>query len=58
MTRRVLGRTDVIVLPRLVNLLHDDLARREIGKLLANDAARQCLVNKLIPRLVELRSAA
>jgi cellulose synthase/poly-beta-1,6-N-acetylglucosamine synthase-like glycosyltransferase/peptidoglycan/xylan/chitin deacetylase (PgdA/CDA1 family)/spore germination protein YaaH len=54
-TRRVLGRTDVIVLPRLVNLLHDTWRGAEIGKFLANAAARRCLINKLIPRLVDLK---
>jgi cellulose synthase/poly-beta-1,6-N-acetylglucosamine synthase-like glycosyltransferase/peptidoglycan/xylan/chitin deacetylase (PgdA/CDA1 family)/spore germination protein YaaH len=54
-TRRVLGRTDVIVLPRLVNLFHDKWRGPEIAKFLADDAARACLEKKLIPRLVELK---
>jgi cellulose synthase/poly-beta-1,6-N-acetylglucosamine synthase-like glycosyltransferase/peptidoglycan/xylan/chitin deacetylase (PgdA/CDA1 family)/spore germination protein YaaH len=55
-TRRVLGRTDVIVLPRLANLFNDKWRGPEIAKFLANDSARECLEQKLIPRLVALKA--
>ena len=54
-TMRVLGRTDVIVLPRVVNLFQDKWRGREIGKFLADDAARECVTKKLIARLVALK---
>ncbi|HEX7480645.1 MAG TPA: glycosyltransferase [Polyangiales bacterium] len=55
-TRRVLGRTDVIVLPRLANLFNDKWRGPQIAKFLANDSARECLEQKLIPRLVALKA--
>jgi peptidoglycan-N-acetylglucosamine deacetylase len=54
-TRRVLGRTSVIVLPRVANLLKDSWRGTEIGQFLANDAARSCLIKKLVPRLAALK---
>ena len=54
-TARVLGRTGVIMLPRVANLLKDTWRGQEIGQFLANDAARACLIKKLIPRLVALK---
>ncbi|HET8932491.1 MAG TPA: glycosyltransferase, partial [Polyangiales bacterium] len=54
-TARVLGRTSVIVLPRVVNLLQDKWRGNEIGQVLSNSATRACLIKKLIPRLVALK---
>ncbi|HTM46324.1 MAG TPA: glycosyltransferase [Polyangiaceae bacterium] len=53
-TRRVLGRTDVIVLPRLANLAGDVWHGEDTSKFLATDSARACLVKKLGARLSEL----
>ncbi len=50
-THRVLGRSDVIVLPRLANLAGDQWRGAETSRFLANDAARECLVKKLTSRL-------
>ena len=57
MTRRVLGRADVLVLPRLANLAGDTWRGAETSKFLADDKARQCLVNKLARRLSEIGAA-
>jgi cellulose synthase/poly-beta-1,6-N-acetylglucosamine synthase-like glycosyltransferase/peptidoglycan/xylan/chitin deacetylase (PgdA/CDA1 family)/spore germination protein YaaH len=51
-TRRVLSRSDVIVLPRLANLAHDKWRGPETSKFLADDAARACLIKALVPKLV------
>jgi cellulose synthase/poly-beta-1,6-N-acetylglucosamine synthase-like glycosyltransferase/peptidoglycan/xylan/chitin deacetylase (PgdA/CDA1 family)/spore germination protein YaaH len=51
-TRRVLGRTDVIVLPRLANNPGDVFHGPETSKFLADDAARACLIKALVPKLV------
>jgi cellulose synthase/poly-beta-1,6-N-acetylglucosamine synthase-like glycosyltransferase/peptidoglycan/xylan/chitin deacetylase (PgdA/CDA1 family)/spore germination protein YaaH len=53
-TRRVLHRSDVIVLPRLANLATDRWRGAETSKFLADDAARACLVKKLVGRLAEI----
>jgi peptidoglycan-N-acetylglucosamine deacetylase len=55
-TRRVLGRTSVIVLPRVANLLGDKWRGQEIGQLLADRTQRACIIKKLIPRLVALKA--
>lgn len=50
--RRVLSRSDVIVLPRLANLFKDEWRGKETSAFLQNDAARACLVKRLVDRLV------
>jgi peptidoglycan-N-acetylglucosamine deacetylase len=51
-TRRVLSRSDVIVLPRLANLSNDEWRGKETSAFLENDATRACLVKRLVDRLV------
>ncbi len=53
-TRRVLGRSDTIVLPRLANLAGDEWRGAETSRFLKNDAARACVIKKLVARLVDL----
>lgn len=53
-SQRVLGRSDVIVLPRLANNPGDVFQGPETSKFLADAAARACLIKALIPRLVAL----
>jgi cellulose synthase/poly-beta-1,6-N-acetylglucosamine synthase-like glycosyltransferase/peptidoglycan/xylan/chitin deacetylase (PgdA/CDA1 family)/spore germination protein YaaH len=53
-TRRVLSRSDVIVLPRLANLKDDQWRGKETSEFLATDAARTCLVKRLVDRLVAI----
>ena len=56
-TRRVLGRSDVLVLPRLANLSGDVWRGAQTSQLLANDKARQCLVKKVADRLAAIGAA-
>jgi peptidoglycan-N-acetylglucosamine deacetylase len=51
-SRRVLGRSDVIVLPRLANNPGDVFRGPETSKFLADDAARACLIKQLVPKLL------
>jgi cellulose synthase/poly-beta-1,6-N-acetylglucosamine synthase-like glycosyltransferase/peptidoglycan/xylan/chitin deacetylase (PgdA/CDA1 family)/spore germination protein YaaH len=53
-TRRVLGRSDAVVLPRLANLSGNVWRGAETSRLLANDSARACLVKKLVNRLSQI----
>jgi cellulose synthase/poly-beta-1,6-N-acetylglucosamine synthase-like glycosyltransferase/peptidoglycan/xylan/chitin deacetylase (PgdA/CDA1 family)/spore germination protein YaaH len=53
-TRRVLGRSDAVVLPRLANLSGDLWRGAETSRFLADDAARACLAKKLVKRLSAL----
>lgn len=55
-TRRVLGRADVIVLPRLANLFDDRWRGAETSQFLASDSARHCLVKKLVERLAAVNA--
>lgn len=55
-TKRVLGRSDALVLPRLANLYKDQWRGEETSKFLATDDARQCMVKKLVERLVSLEA--
>ena len=57
MTRRVLGRADVLVFPRLANLAGDDWRGAQTSQLLANEKVRECLVQKLVSRLSALGAA-
>jgi cellulose synthase/poly-beta-1,6-N-acetylglucosamine synthase-like glycosyltransferase/spore germination protein YaaH/peptidoglycan/xylan/chitin deacetylase (PgdA/CDA1 family) len=51
-TKRVLGRSEnVIVLPRLANLVNNEWKSADTSKFLSNDAARACIVKKLVSRL-------
>lgn len=52
--RRLLLRADVLVLPRLANLFQGKWRGAETGEFLRDDAARACLVEKLVARLREL----
>jgi peptidoglycan-N-acetylglucosamine deacetylase len=56
-TRRVLGRTSVIVLPRVANLFQDNWRGAETGQLLSDKNQRACLIKKLIPRLAALKAS-
>jgi cellulose synthase/poly-beta-1,6-N-acetylglucosamine synthase-like glycosyltransferase/peptidoglycan/xylan/chitin deacetylase (PgdA/CDA1 family)/spore germination protein YaaH len=56
-TRRVLGRSDVLVLPRLANLAGDVWRGAQTSQFLADDKARQCLVKKLTDRLAAIGAA-
>jgi cellulose synthase/poly-beta-1,6-N-acetylglucosamine synthase-like glycosyltransferase/peptidoglycan/xylan/chitin deacetylase (PgdA/CDA1 family)/spore germination protein YaaH len=55
-TRRVLGRSDAVVLPRLANLSGDEWRSDDTSRFLADDAARACLVKKLVTRLVAINA--
>ena len=56
-TRRVLGRSGSVVLPRLANLSGDVWRGVETSRFLKDDAARACLANKLVKRLSALGAA-
>jgi cellulose synthase/poly-beta-1,6-N-acetylglucosamine synthase-like glycosyltransferase/peptidoglycan/xylan/chitin deacetylase (PgdA/CDA1 family)/spore germination protein YaaH len=56
-TRRVLGRADVLILPRIANLIGDKWRGAETSLFLADDKARECLVKKLVDRLAALGAA-
>ena len=53
-TRRVLARSDAVVLPRLANLSGNVWRGADTSLFLADDAARTCLVQKLVKRLSAL----
>ncbi len=53
-TRRVLGRSDVIVLPRLANLQGDQWRGAETSTFLSDDNARACFVKKFVDRLAAI----
>lgn len=53
-TRRVLHRSDVVVLPRLANLSGDAWRGPETARMLANDAMRACVEQKLVKRLAAM----
>jgi cellulose synthase/poly-beta-1,6-N-acetylglucosamine synthase-like glycosyltransferase/peptidoglycan/xylan/chitin deacetylase (PgdA/CDA1 family)/spore germination protein YaaH len=53
-TLRVLRRSDVVVLPRLANLSGEVWRGQETSRLLANDAMRACVTQKLVKRLAAL----
>ncbi|HEX4335030.1 MAG TPA: glycosyltransferase [Polyangiaceae bacterium] len=50
-TRRVLARSDAVVLPRVANLSGNVWRGAETSKMLASDSARACVVQKLVQRL-------
>jgi cellulose synthase/poly-beta-1,6-N-acetylglucosamine synthase-like glycosyltransferase/peptidoglycan/xylan/chitin deacetylase (PgdA/CDA1 family)/spore germination protein YaaH len=56
-TRRVLGRTDVLVIPRIANLVGETWRGAETSAFLANDVARACLEKKLVARLAAIGAA-
>jgi cellulose synthase/poly-beta-1,6-N-acetylglucosamine synthase-like glycosyltransferase/peptidoglycan/xylan/chitin deacetylase (PgdA/CDA1 family)/spore germination protein YaaH len=56
-TRRVLGRADVLILPRIANLVGEKWRGAETSQFLADEKARQCLVKKLVDRLSAIGAA-
>jgi cellulose synthase/poly-beta-1,6-N-acetylglucosamine synthase-like glycosyltransferase/peptidoglycan/xylan/chitin deacetylase (PgdA/CDA1 family)/spore germination protein YaaH len=56
-TRRVLGRADVLVLPRMANLVGEIWRGAQTSQFLADDKARECLVKKLVGRLAAVGAA-
>ncbi|MFI5306861.1 MAG: glycosyltransferase [Polyangiales bacterium] len=56
-TKRVLKQADVLVIPRIANLVGAIWRGAETSKFLADDAARACLENKLVARLSAIGAA-
>lgn len=56
-TKRVLGRSNVLVIPRLANLAGDSWRGDTVAKLLRDDTARRCFVGRVVGRLVALHAA-
>ena len=56
-TKRVLGRSDVLVLPRLANFTGSEWRGAQMSQLLANEQARQCVVKKVVARLAAIGAA-
>jgi cellulose synthase/poly-beta-1,6-N-acetylglucosamine synthase-like glycosyltransferase/peptidoglycan/xylan/chitin deacetylase (PgdA/CDA1 family)/spore germination protein YaaH len=55
-TRRIVDSHDVMVLPRLTNVSSGDFGGGEMAKLLRSAPQRECLVEKIVKRLVELKA--
>ena len=53
-TRRIIGRSDVLVMPRLANIFKASWRGRETAAFLKDDQARACLIPKLMRRLIAL----
>jgi cellulose synthase/poly-beta-1,6-N-acetylglucosamine synthase-like glycosyltransferase/peptidoglycan/xylan/chitin deacetylase (PgdA/CDA1 family)/spore germination protein YaaH len=54
-TRALLERSNVLVMPRLVNLSNGVWRGTQVAEMLANDDTRRCVVAEITRRLVELR---
>ena len=55
-TRKLLARSNVIVLPRLVNLSNGEWRTGQIEALLSDDDNRQCVVAEITNRLIALKA--
>jgi cellulose synthase/poly-beta-1,6-N-acetylglucosamine synthase-like glycosyltransferase/peptidoglycan/xylan/chitin deacetylase (PgdA/CDA1 family)/spore germination protein YaaH len=55
-TQRIVQSHDVLVMPRLANLAKDQWDGEGIAKLMRDDEARTCLVQKLVARLSALNA--
>ncbi len=53
-TARIVSGHDVLVLPRLTNYADGDWRGKSFAKLMQDDGARRCLVDKLVSRLIVL----
>lgn len=53
-TRRILDSHDVLVMPRVANLMNDQWQGKSFATMMRDDKERTCFVKKLVARLVDL----